>query len=585
MNCLPDELLVQILSFLPTKEATSTSLLSKRWRTLFTLSPNLDFDNSLLLQSKKRKWNMRNIQKSFVGFVDSTLALQGGKGIKSFSLKFKETLGDVNGEVDVNRWICNALEHGVSELHLRIDYTKRCHLPSEIFTSTKLVKLSLVTQSCFPVVPNCISLPSLKVLFLDSIWFEVPQFLIFLTACPALEDLTIYQKPHSVGMPYHISRKTIKRLSVTYTCGYFVDYGLKLFNTPSVVDLYYSDYVRHKYPHMNLDSLAKATLDIHFLDDNAANVTELLSGIRNVKTLHLTSSTVKVILLCCKGEIPMFENLINLKFLGKTRQWKFLLPLLLEICPNLTTLVLSGLDQNWFVGFHTPPNNQVKMLSIMQYQGSERELKLISYFVLKMECLQVVKVYVSFPMNDLKKMQLTEDLLKLPKASPKLNIQVLTLALQGCNHIKKFSRNLRVRCEDKHDLHHWIRSSLKHGVSELHLATNSVWLFVLPSKVFSSTTLVKLSLGTSSCFLSVPSDTYLPALKVLFLDSVWFDFHQFANVFFPACPALEDFAIHIKSFRRKASYYIQQNQIALSKPKTYGSLDMKQTYFICMTDA
>ncbi|CAA0384306.1 unnamed protein product [Arabidopsis thaliana] len=513
MNCLPDELLVQILSFLPTNEATSTSLLSKRWRTLFTLSPNLDFDNSLLLQSKKRKWNMRNIQKSFVGFVDSTLALQGGKGIKSFSLKFKETLGDVNGEVDVNRWICNALEHGVSELHLRIDYTKRCHLPSEIFTSTKLVKLSLVTQSCFPVVPNCISLPSLKVLFLDSIWFEVPQFLIFLTACPALEDLTIYQKPHSVGMPYHISSKTIKRLSVTYTCGYFVDYGLKLFNTPSVVDLYYSDYVRHKYPHMNLDSLAKATMDIHFLDDNTADVTELLSGIRNVKTLHLTSSTVKVILLCCKGEIPVFENLINLEFSGKTRQWKFLLPLLLERCPNLTTLVLSGLDQNWFVGFRTPPNNQVKMLSIMQYQGSERELKLISYFVLKMECLQVVKVYVSSPMNDLKKMQLTEDLLKLPTASPKLNIQVLTLALQGCNHIKKFSRNLRVRCEDKHDLHHWIRSSLKHGVSELLLATNSVWLFVLPSKVFSSTTLVKLSLGTSSCFLSVPSDTYLPALK------------------------------------------------------------------------
>ncbi|AEE77749.1 putative protein [Arabidopsis thaliana] len=514
MNCLPDELLVQILSFLPTKEATSTSLLSKRWRTLFTLSPNLDFDNSLLLQSKKRKWNMRNIQKSFVGFVDSTLALQGGKGIKSFSLKFKETLGDVNGEVDVNRWICNALEHGVSELHLRIDYTKRCHLPSEIFTSTKLVKLSLVTQSCFPVVPNCISLPSLKVLFLDSIWFEVPQFLIFLTACPALEDLTIYQKPHSVGMPYHISSKTIKRLSVTYTCGYFVDYGLKLFNTPSVVDLYYSDYVRHKYPHMNLDSLPKATLDIHFLDDNAANVTELLSGIRNVKTLHLTSSTVKVILLCCKGEIPMFENLINLKFSGKTRQWKFLLPLLLEICPNLTTLVLSGLDQNWFVGFRTPPNNQVKMLSIMQYQGSERELKLISYFVLKMECLQVVKVYVSSPMNDLKKMQLTEDLLKLPKASPKLNIQVL-----------------------------------------------------------------------------VPSDTYLPALKVLFLDSVWFDFHQFANVFFPACPALEDFAIHIKSFRRKARSENELEHIShfslkmefLEVLKVYVALTMDDTKKVELT--
>ncbi|CAL9247960.1 unnamed protein product [Arabidopsis halleri] len=316
MNCLPDELLVQILSFLPTKEATSTSVLSKRWRTLFTFSPNLDFDNSILLQSKKRKRKMRNTQKSFRDFVDSTLALQGGKGIKSFSLKFIETLGDVNGVVDVNRWICNAVEHGVSELHLRIDCTRRCFIPSEIFTSTTLVKLSLVTQSYIPILPTVISLPALKVLFLDSIWFEFPQFVMFLTACPALEDLTIYQKPHSVGMPYDISSKSIKRLSVTYTCLFFADYHMKLFNAPSVVDLYYSGYVRHRYPNIHLDSLAKATLDIHFLDDNAADVTELLSGICNVRTLHLTSSSVEVILLCCKGEIPVFENLISLEFSG-----------------------------------------------------------------------------------------------------------------------------------------------------------------------------------------------------------------------------------------------------------------------------
>ncbi|XP_019093204.1 PREDICTED: F-box protein At3g59000-like, partial [Camelina sativa] len=88
ISCLPHEVLGDILSRVPTKLAASTSLLSKKWRNVFALVHNLDFDNSVFLQPEDGKRERDEIRECFRNFVDRTLALQCASPLKKFSLKY-----------------------------------------------------------------------------------------------------------------------------------------------------------------------------------------------------------------------------------------------------------------------------------------------------------------------------------------------------------------------------------------------------------------------------------------------------------------------------------------------------------------
>ncbi|EFH53627.1 predicted protein [Arabidopsis lyrata subsp. lyrata] len=269
---------------------------------------------------KEGKQDRDDIQESFRSFVDRTLALQGGAPINKCSLKCGNEHDDEPDDVHVDRWISNALELGVSELHLCLSSVTRHLFPSNIFSSTTLVKLTLGTKLSIHSFPSDTSLPALKVLFLDSIWCDIEEFSVWferenfsnvlLAGCPALEDLTIDQKSFP-GLPNVVSSKTIKRLSIVYIRANDADWFRTVaLDTPKLLTLFYSTYARHRYRHCNLDSLVKATLDLHFSENEIfdeafePNVTDLMIAVRNVKMLHLTFSATEMNMSLMKSAFP-----------------------------------------------------------------------------------------------------------------------------------------------------------------------------------------------------------------------------------------------------------------------------------------
>ncbi|MGS7457711.1 F-box protein, partial [Mycobacterium tuberculosis] len=69
---MPDSVLSCILSFLPTERVVATSILSKRWRYVWTSVDKLDFDNSRHCSRSIK------VQRHFAPFVYKVLKLHQG---------------------------------------------------------------------------------------------------------------------------------------------------------------------------------------------------------------------------------------------------------------------------------------------------------------------------------------------------------------------------------------------------------------------------------------------------------------------------------------------------------------------------
>ncbi|CBI32913.3 unnamed protein product, partial [Vitis vinifera] len=327
---LPDELLCHILSFLPTKFAVGTSILSKRWRYLWASVPILDFDDELWLNpSTLVELEERIIM--FQNFVDGVLRHSEVSCIKKFRLGYRDN--------NLDNW-------GVE-------------LPPMFFICKTLVVVKL-SCALFLDIPTTVWLPSLKALHLKSVEYSDDDSIQkLLSGCPVLEELVIEREERDNQWVVNVSNPSLKILRIFFFTDGFAhpyeqedqDYKVVV-DAPNLEYLSITDYLSKDYFVKDLPSLVKAFIDVEQdseeFEESPHNggisyhgpIYELLGRISNVKCLSLTGVTLDVSFLC-PPILPTFHNMTCLEFLFIGGfNWDFL-PNFLHSSPNLEALVIE----------------------------------------------------------------------------------------------------------------------------------------------------------------------------------------------------------------------------------------------------
>lgn len=229
---LPDEVICQILSLLPTKKVIAASILSKRLRRLWNYIPALNFGN---IKVKTLADNNR-----FNEFVDTLLFSReraGSHSIDRFWLDIEYDYPYIayhKSFPNVINWINYVVKQNVQFLNLTFSVVydpghTGPNLPISVFSCRTLVVLklrwfSVEEDSCF----NFVGFPSLKALHLNDIYFDkYEDFLLLLGGCPVLEDLKVSDVYSFRTDPLDFDSSSLSKLNRAYIIGCRCDYWVK----------------------------------------------------------------------------------------------------------------------------------------------------------------------------------------------------------------------------------------------------------------------------------------------------------------------------------------------------------------------
>lgn len=269
LNDLPETLLIKVLSSMPIRAAINKSVLSRRWRFLWSYHLNLEF-----------------------GIDDS------GKL--------------VNGVLALHIYILIAMVNHVEKLKLLLVTHAFYKLPNCRFLCESLVCLEL--RSCKFTPPRSIRLVALKSLSLISSETSDSAILDFTSSCPVIEKLKLKSCNGFADLTIVLRNPSLVELEL-YDY-HLTDGGIEI-DVPYVTSLVIiSDKLRNRYMLSNLSSVTKATFNLERFQDEQDNFTvvEIVSSLAHAKHLHLCRLCLQalsfslLLLLACLLFCNLLEN-------------------------------------------------------------------------------------------------------------------------------------------------------------------------------------------------------------------------------------------------------------------------------------
>ncbi|XP_023633299.1 putative FBD-associated F-box protein At5g53635 isoform X2 [Capsella rubella] len=423
---LPDPLICHILSHLPTKEAVSTSVLSTRWRSLWLWLPSLELDSREKLQFQ----DLSALMSFGDRFFDSTRV--------SYIHKLDLTIdGDASY---LTSWINAAVKRRIQHLSVR-NYkgsTDLYEIPISLYSCDTLVSLTLSHVAL--VSAEFVSLPCLKTMCLKcNVFSNEATFETLVSRCPVLENLVINVTGNETKV-YRVHSPSLKMLTFARASKCFqVDYDREvIIDAPLLCSLNIIDFVSKVIIVNNMESLAE--FDV-YLVSSRNRIRSLLYKISRVRDMTITNDIFEGIHHYSQLErYPQFCYLSRLSVLLFARKLN-LLAAFLESCPNLKSLVL--VCTGWNKELSAEEMNQISSLfvpkclkSSLEYvdfktliRGHATETKLVRYFLENSAILKNVRLCVGYHPNIEKMLSIREELLKIPRASTKCELDFHFLLL------------------------------------------------------------------------------------------------------------------------------------------------------------
>ncbi|KAK3024285.1 hypothetical protein RJ639_043147 [Escallonia herrerae] len=344
---LPDCILHHILSFLPTKDAVGTCILSVRWKYLWTSVPNIDFDDALLYSNEVNGWYPLEVT-CFMNFVERVLLLRDASTMKRFRLSCRVCFSASR----VNAWVSSAIIHNVQELVLCLFVERPFILPHCLFdgNSVTVVKIEM---NCVLELPSYISFPCLKTLHLCLVTFANDNSTQKLfSSCPVLQELAILDCKWINLKQVAISIPTLESLTIDDLPFFGASddlHGCQIkIDAANLIYLKYIGYLSNEFFLCNVSSLVKAYIHIPMMcerrEEIAHRAVKLLRELHNIGSVRISNRTIESLFLADNvlEHLPLFNNLTHLELsMEIENQTVGALVKLLQRSPNLQSLYFA----------------------------------------------------------------------------------------------------------------------------------------------------------------------------------------------------------------------------------------------------